>query len=365
MSTHQDTTASDTPAEDARAFTPSAATLERSERARKELEARGVEVSVKTFWWKFEVHLNAEGAALAAEIAPLIGEVVAAFLKEPIGTIVEVYAELRGEWIKQVANGGAVKLVSPWLAPGMLIPVRINDDDKVLFWNVYERASGWSAREKFVGQKTAENPALAKFRDKIYCVYRASSEKHLFWTAYDPDRGGWSPGVQLPGNYASPSSPALAVYKDRLYCVHRGTTGNTLWVTYFDGSRWSSAQQIGSQTTTTGPALAVFEDQLYCVYRGSHDQQLFWTRFDGKSWNGGQPIGSQKTSDGPGLADFEGRLYCVYRGSTDANLFWTSLDGAGWSDGAPTGHSSAQGPGLIAGRDKNGTVSQLMCVYRG
>lgn len=58
-------------------------------------------------------------------------------------------------------------------------------------------------------------------------------------------------------------------------------------------------------------------------------------------------------------------VFCVYRGSTDSNLFWTRLSGTSWNGGAPTGQASAEGPGLIAGRYKNGIVSQLMCVYRG
>ncbi|MGW0536578.1 hypothetical protein [Streptomyces sp. NPDC003032] len=317
MSTDEGT-ASDTQAEDPRAFTPSTAVVERAELAHKELATRGVEVSVKTMWWKFEVHLNAEGAALAAEIAPLIGEVVAAFLKEPIGTIVEIYAELRGEWIKQVADGGPVKLVSPWLAPGMLIPVKVRVEDYSLYWNVYEPANGWSESEKFVGQMTAENPALAMFRDKIYCLYRGSHERHLFSTVYDPDRGGWSPGTQLPGGYASPSSPAVAVYNDKLYLVHRAEDGKTMFWNTFDGTRWSTPRTIGTQQTSAGPGLAVYNNQLYCVYRGT-TAQMFWTRFDGNSWN----------------------------------------------NGAQTGRHSSHGPALIAGKDKNSTVAQLMCVHRG
>ncbi|MWA16078.1 hypothetical protein [Streptomyces sp. BA2] len=105
-----------------------------------------------------ETHLNEEAAAASAEIAELIGAVVGAALSSPFGEIAELYAQLRAEWIRRVANGGPCKLVSPWIFPGALIPVRKQaPEDFKMWWTVFEPGQGWGADEKFAAHASGAN----------------------------------------------------------------------------------------------------------------------------------------------------------------------------------------------------------------
>ncbi|MEV0151651.1 MULTISPECIES: hypothetical protein [unclassified Nonomuraea] len=388
--------------------------------AQRQLEARGAEVLPPVVkWWGFEIHLNAEAAELAAEITELIGKIVSKVPKlKPIAPLIKAVVKLRAKWIREVGKTYGCKLVSPWIAPGMLIPISLRSkDDPGLWWTVLGTAGGWSEDQRFAAHYTAANPALAEFQGKLVCMHRGNSDSRLWWTIFDPDTG-WSEDRQLP-NHATASGPALAVFKNELYCVHRGDRDNDLWWTKSsDGINWTADRKFPNHRSGSGPALAVFQNKLYCVHRGNTgsggDNYLWWTSTsDGVNWSADQRFPGHLTDSNPALAVYQNRLYCVHRGNGSSSMWWTSTgDGRNWTPdaqipnaatregpalavfnnllhcvhrgGADTslwgiafdgrnwtrdikfpGHHSTQGPALITYRDKNGTEDQLLCVHRG
>ncbi|GAA3126933.1 hypothetical protein GCM10020254_87940 [Streptomyces goshikiensis] len=98
------------------------------------------DIQIKTFWWKFEIHLSAQAADIAAEITELVGKVLAKVPKlKPFSPIIKAFCRLKAKWIRDVSAGKGCKLVSPWFAPGMLIPVQLKTPpDYYLYWCVYD-----------------------------------------------------------------------------------------------------------------------------------------------------------------------------------------------------------------------------------
>jgi hypothetical protein len=386
------------------------------ERARA-VGARSDDVWLETSWWKFEVHLSARVADKSADFLELITEVCALALPFPLDEIVGKFAELRTKWIKSVAGGGGCKLVSPWIWPAMLIP--IGKPDTSLYWMTYREGVGWSEREKMPEQKSRENPALALFQDKMYCVYRDDRKEAALWYAVNsPDGTGWSEPKRIPDQHSN-AAPAIAVFNDRLYCVYMSSDGPELRCITFDGTSWSKSEKIPGQKTSTGPGLAVFNDTLYCVYQASDDNpEMYWITFDGTSWSSGHKMdgkpggyqkchrepalavyrdelhcvyrtneasrdlyhtrfdgttwdegfkieGKNKSDDGPGLVVYRDKLHCVFRSSDSSeNLYHMSYDGS-WGYADKLDHVSSQGPGLIAHRDPETEEDQILCVHRG
>ncbi|MEV4129594.1 hypothetical protein [Nocardia sp. NPDC049707] len=392
----------------------------------RELAALGVEVHAVTKWWGFEIHLNAEAAQVAATITEQVGKVLAKIPKlKPFSPLIKAYCKAKAKWIKEVGKTYGCKLVSPWIAPGMLIPISLRPaDDTSLWWTVYGRDADtgqykWSEDTKFAAHKSKSNPALAVYKDKLYCVHRGDYDDKLWWTVYDTTaadaddpNSGWSEDTYL-GAHTSGAGPALAVYNDTLHCVHRGGGSQTqLWWTTFDGKKWSDDVQIGGRTSH-GPGLAVHDGKLFCAYKGYNNNQLYWrtltdkgwsgedtlpgktnsnpalasykntlyamytaynssvlyvNRFSGDRWQGDYSLPNHKSTEGPALAVYNNELYCVHRGATnDKKLWWArTSNGTSWTqDSALPAHTSAQGPAIIAYRDLNGTQDQLMCVHRG
>ncbi|MFI9646630.1 hypothetical protein ACIHAA_10090 [Streptomyces sp. NPDC052040] len=346
-------------------YVPSAAAIAAAQQAVRELAARGAEVSVKTKWWGFEIHLNAEAASKASELAEYIGDVAGNALPDPYGQIIEVFCKVKAAWIKEVGQTYGCKLVSPWIAPGMLIPVSLKPtQDTNLWWTVFERSTGWNEDQKFPAHHSASNPALAEYDGRLYCVHRGhgNGDQQLWWTVYDPDGSSWSDDVPFPA-HSSAAGPALAVFNGKLHCVHRGSGNDTkLWHTTFDGTRWSSDAQLPAHSSSVGPALAVFNGKLHCVHKGaSSDNQLWHTTFDGSRWSSDNRLPAHSTASNPALAVFNGKLHCVHRGSgNDTKLWHATFDGTGWSaDTQLPAHSSLEGPALAVFEDR------LYCIHRG
>ncbi|MEV6044110.1 hypothetical protein [Streptomyces xanthochromogenes] len=380
-----------------------------------ELNANGWEVYPYAKWWGFELVLNAAAAQAAAEISEKVGELVGAVLPKPIGTLVEAAFKIRAVVIRAMGEHYGCRLVSPWTAPLMLIPLPLAPkQDTSLWWTVMNASHNWSQDEKFSGHLSKAHPALAEFRGKLYCVHRGDQDDKLWWTVYDPARNnGWSADTALTGHFSA-DGPALAVYNDRLYCVHRGTgndrnlwwtrfdgtnwsrdtrmngassrgpalathdgmlycaykgaTNDEMWWTRFNGTSWSADQSFGAHRTAASPALASYNGHLWCVHRGGgNNEDLWWTRFTGTTWAANPQLPAHKSKEGPALAVYNGYLYCVHRGAgNDRNLWWTRFNGTSWhNDVRLPGHMSSHSPATAGYRDPNGTETQLFCVHRG
>ncbi|MEU9198139.1 hypothetical protein [Streptomyces hundungensis] len=392
---------------------------ERAERARKELEALGATVQFRAKWWGFEVHMNQEAVDAYLEIKDLIADIIGEFLKEPLSSLVALAAMAQKLWVQAVAQGHGCKLVSPWFAPTMLIPVAlIPTDDFNLWWTVFQPGQGWNEDTKFPAHTSAANPAAAVFNGRLILVHRGyggnDGDQQLWWTAFDPDNG-WAEDVRFPG-HSSAAGPALAVFNGKLHCVHRGhgsdtqlwhatfdgtswsadtklpahsssvgpalavfggklhmlhkggSTDSQLWHATFDGTRWSTDTKLPAHSTASNPALAEYGGKLHLVHRGSTDTQLWHATFNGTSWSPDTKLPAHSSLEGPSLAVFDNRLYCVHRGhgGGDQQLWWASYNGSSWSaDQMFPGHSSGAGPAAVVYRDKNGTQDQLMVVHRG
>jgi hypothetical protein len=392
--------------------------------AQRELAARGAEVRAVTKWWGFEIHLNAEAAQTAAEITELVGRILSNIPKlKPFSPLIKAFCKLKAAWIKEVGKDYGCKLVSPWIAPGMLIPIALAPkDDTSLWWTVYGRDAEtgqyrWSEDQKFTAHYSKSNPALAVYKGKLYCVHRGDGDAKLWWTVYETTsadaaepKSGWSPDTAFPAHYSA-AGPALAAFGDYLYCVHRGNGSDTeLWWTRFDGTRWSTDTRMSGRTshapalavfggklwcvykgynnnrlysrtfngtswssesemapqTDSNPALAVYKNQLYAVYKGRGTTMLWFTRNNGSGWESDRALGAHASAEGPALAVYNDHLYCVHRGGSTARLWWTRFNGSSWSaDAEFPGHYSKQGPALATYRDANGTEDQLLCVHRG
>ncbi|WP_437756258.1 hypothetical protein [Sorangium sp. So ce1389] len=110
--------------------------------------------------------------------------------------------------IKAVSGGYGCKLVSPWISPTMLIPISLAPkDDTSLWWTTFGPEDAWSEDKRFLQHYSAENPALAEFQGKLYCVHRGNGDSSLWWATFDPDQG-WGEDHRFP-NHASASGPAL------------------------------------------------------------------------------------------------------------------------------------------------------------
>ncbi|MFJ7912929.1 hypothetical protein [Kitasatospora sp. NPDC096204] len=385
---------------------------------------RSEDVWVEAEWWKYEVHLSASAADTAASFHKVAAELVGLVPGMPagVGELVGEFMKLKAGWIKRVSNGNGCKLVSPWIFPLMLIPVAKRNPDTNLYWATYREgvdAPGWSEREQMPDHKSVENPALALFQDKVFCVYRGHTDQALWFTVNTPDGTGWSDAEGIPRQF-SKAAPALAVYGDRLYCVYMAHDGSQeLYYTFFDGHGWSSPTKIPGQKTSTGPGLAVFDGKLYCVYQASGGApEMYWTRFDGErwsdavkmrrpdgghhkchrepalaayagllhcvyrsdqkygplchatfdgtNWDSGTKIGDNKSEDGPGLVVYRDRLHCVYRAITqDASLYHVTYNGTTWSGYKKLDLVSAEGPRMIAHRDPETREDQIFCIHRG
>ncbi|MFI7616071.1 hypothetical protein ACIBP6_33100 [Nonomuraea terrae] len=389
----------------------------RVQRLQQELRTMGAEVWPVSRWWGYEIRLNESAALLSAEIPQLVGEMAGIMLGAWVAPVVERSVRAKADWIASIARPYGVKLVSPWTAPGMLVPARQDGRtpaDARLYWTVHEPGEGWSPAQRFVEHVDVSGAALAVFQDRLHLVHRGvAGDAALRWTVYDAEEGwrederfpshltdeapsltaydgqlycvhrgaggdaalwwtrwdgsAWTPDERFPGHLTD-EAPALAAYDGQLYCVHRGAGDDTsLWWTRWDGSTWTPDQKLPGHHTSKAPALAVYRGHLYCVHRGAGtDASLWWTRWDGTEWSPDQKLPRHHTAEAPALTVFKDRLFCMHRGAFDHNLWWAAFDGAAWTaDEQVPGHRTSERPAVVAYRDRNATHDQLLCVHRG
>jgi hypothetical protein len=93
---------------------------------------------------------------------------------------------------------------------------------------------------------TTGAPALIVYKDKLYAFHEGFGQNGQLWYmrgAFDGS-GNFKWENDKNTGFGTTGAPALAIYKDKLYCVHRGAAGgaggaNALWWARFDGDTWS------------------------------------------------------------------------------------------------------------------------------
>ncbi|MFD7835345.1 hypothetical protein [Streptomyces sp. NPDC059761] len=402
---------------------PSAKAVERAEGAAEELAAAGAAVSVRLLGWGFVLRLDQQAADRLADpdvtgpangFRSLVSEVLAGALPADFAEAVGAALAGRAEQIRSAAQGAGCELHSPWSAPTLLAAVALDAPPREtgLWVSVFEPGAGWGTEAQFTAHYASETPALAVFRDDLYCVYQGrGDDPSLWWTAHRAE-GGRSEDRPLPAHHTL-GGPALAVFQDRLYCAHRGGSGDWgIALTSYDGSTWTpdrpvphaesvygpalavfrdalhlayadAAQRIMVTTsrdgriwtppepvpgcaTTRSPALAVYEGDLHLLHGNPKDGAIHWSRLHGTGWTSEGALPGHRTRSSIGLAVFDGKLMCVHRDPARQQLWWSAFDGAGWStDTEMPRHSSKYGPALAVYREPSGTRDQLLCVHRG
>ncbi|MFB7475088.1 hypothetical protein [Kitasatospora sp. NPDC056184] len=155
-------------------------------------------------------------------------------------------------------------------------------------------------------------PAATAVGDHLYCVY--SSPYDIQWTGFDS--ASWSPGQWLGQGYDLGNPPALARFRNKPYCVFDTTESSLSWGSFENGA-WSPPQQIPNGPEVAVPALArtYVGDRLVCVYYDDYSPgKLQQLEFDGAAWKGPTTIaGVTDAGDRPALALHGDKIYCVYR----------------------------------------------------
>jgi hypothetical protein len=344
----------------------------------------------KSKWWGFELHFNHEsmdalnGSGGGDTIIELLTTVVGQVVPQPAGRIISAIIELRWEAMKHIdqQTGEGVKLVSPWIAMGMLIPLARRDiPAERLWWLVYgnpqasfasreggetsvfadpsevfvlDTAGGdWGEHQAFQGEKSESGASLAVYNGTLYCVVHGADDDYLWYCVYDGEKN-WRHATRFPGSPRTNANPALATYNNRLHCVFSGTD-SSLYHKVLDGSNWGGHSKIVN-SVGRGVALATYNNRLHCVFRGT-DNSLYHNIFDGSNWGGHSKI-VNTTGEGSSLATYNNRLYCVFRGA-DEELYQKVLNGSSWSGHTSIGSLAGKGPALA---DYQG---HLHCVFRG
>ncbi|MEN8504167.1 hypothetical protein SB778_33965 [Paraburkholderia sp. SIMBA_050] len=370
-------------------------------------------VTFAAHWWGFTISLSEAATQLLNDFDKIAGQIIESIgdeLTEGVAELVVAYIKLRTAVIKLEDNGSGIKLVSPWIAPTLLIPFP-NDahfDDGQLRWSVYSDGSGWSDEVKMNNDYTEDGPSLAVHDEKLFCVARgAIGDETLYWMYYDiPDvvdgqthgtSGTWTSYApirqinNLNQGAQSQQSPGLASYNGQLWCVYQGAGSSTapIYVATFNfndydpndpnKSGWTvNAAPIPNVQTNGAPAVAVYRGILVCVYVGA-DNALYSIGYNPSSgW--GESARLDGTWAGYGestaLCVYNDRLYCVYRGG-HGNYWYAILDDQSWRFGnssqVPGGVSSTDGPFmavfegkmLVAHRSNGNDETIYVCTFDG
>ncbi|QHC32752.1 hypothetical protein [Streptomyces sp. HF10] len=97
-----------------------------------------------------------------------MGELLGAVLPKPIGALVEAAFKIRAIVIQAIGEHYGCRLVSPWTAPLMLIPLPLAPKpDTSLWWTVMNSSHNWSQDEKFPRHLSVDGPALAVYNDRL------------------------------------------------------------------------------------------------------------------------------------------------------------------------------------------------------
>jgi hypothetical protein len=208
--------------------------------------------------------------------------------------------------------------------------------------------------------RTNRGPAVAvhnvsfgkKQQKLLFCVYKDNNGNDLWCTTFDGE--SWSKDYKMK-NFASSAGPALAVFKDTLYCVFQdsGWFNYNLRYSAYDSQSdsWTDdrafndppAYKTTGSLTNTAPALATYnyrgQEYLYCVYKDNSSSKLWCTIYDGNGWFPDAQFPVSETSQTPALVEYNGLLYCVFSDNANNQLRATVTNGEGWGLGWPTDYA--------------------------
>lgn len=199
-----------------------------------------------------------------------------------------------------------------------------------LWWTTFQNGA-WLQDAVVPGNQSESGPALAEYNSKLYCVY-VGTDWSLYSITNTPNTGTWDAATKFAAGQSAGWRPALAVFKDNLYCM---TAWNRNLVCYrFDGSVWSKVDHQPVAQTTAAVALATYQGLLVCVHAGNADNKIWYTTFDGQAWSRDTCVTDSYgywTGSGLAAAVFNGLLTITYRSPDSNNLRWATFDGNSWS----------------------------------
>ncbi|ALG06235.1 hypothetical protein AOZ06_04200 [Kibdelosporangium phytohabitans] len=242
-------------------------------------------VSFDPVWWGFHVSLNRHAVKFLMnnidELKPMLKKL---HKKNPrVGSIVQLYIELRKWWVKLIDQGTGIRFSSPWLVPGALVPTVWHDGeaqppptpppgDTALWWAAWENGKGWGTDMRFPSHHSVAAPAFSVTNNNTFlCLHRGGhDDEHLYLTVFKD--GAWSKDEKLPEEHCSPAGPGMAWHPQHgLFAIYgRKVVSYPLHWTRRSGDgisgTWDQARPAGDAYSLWRPALCVTGDKLVCVY---------------------------------------------------------------------------------------------------
>jgi len=175
-------------------------------------------------------------------------------------------------------------------------------------------------------------PAFAVFNGKLYACWSEASMTRV--KAYDGSSWSWVDGGTANGlnynNAMGANNPQLAVYNNKLYCIwsESNSTNYQIRLKAYDGSSWASADGGGTVGINYDnlkdayrPYLAAFNDKLYAIWEevnGSAEQARVKS-YNGSSWSFVDGGGTNGINQNPAkdvhycqLYTFNNNIYAIW-----------------------------------------------------
>jgi len=242
-------------------------------------------------------------------------------------------------------------------------------------WNSYSMPLQWCPR-KAMSRSTNAGPALALFKNKIWCVY-VTTDGYLRCTTWPQNGTAWSADTAVKdssGNNARANNrtPALVTDGTTLYLIHVGLGTNQIYsCTTTDGATWVINTKVSNCSTEAGVGGVVFNGTPYIVFPSDIDtDNLYTSAYYNGSWISSSSPSTDnqpKSCSTPALQVFNGTLYMAHRGESNNESIWTcTLKGGGpggslllASTDTEGQNRSADGPALVAT-----SWGRLWCLHR-
>lgn len=109
--------------------------------------------------------------------------------------------------------------------------------------------------------ESPSRPAVATFKDRLFCVYRGVGDE-ILCTSVRKSLAGWTPANNFGGDFRTCDGPALAGFANQLICVIRDVKSNICWDS-FNGSVSRGFEVLTGWRTSASPTLAVYNNELY------------------------------------------------------------------------------------------------------